>query len=101
MYITEVYSWGSHSCGHEDRTIILSSFLVIGCLTFFSVEVRNKVGRAVIQAVNRWLPTAAVRVRDRAEHLGVCSGQSGTGADFLRVLLFPLPIIIPPVSPLS
>jgi hypothetical protein len=30
----------------------------------------------------------------------VCGGQSGTGAGFLRVLRFPLPII-PPISPLS
>jgi hypothetical protein len=57
------------------------------------------VGRAVAQAVSRWLPTAAVRVRVRAA-CGVCGGQSGTEAGFLRVLRFPLPII-PPISPLS
>jgi hypothetical protein len=56
--------------------------------------------RAVAQAVSRWLPTAAVRVRVRAAY-GVCGEQSGTGADFLRVLRFPLPIIIPPISPSS
>jgi hypothetical protein len=50
-------------------------------------------------AVRRWLPTAAVRVRVRAA-CEVCGGQSGTGAGFLRVLRFPLPII-PPISPLS
>jgi hypothetical protein len=53
-------------------------------------------GRAVAQAVSRWLPTAAARVRVRAA-CGVCGGQSGTEADFLRVLRFPLPII-PPIS---
>jgi hypothetical protein len=52
-------------------------------------------GRAVAQAVIRWLPTAAARVA-----CGVCGGQSGIGAGFLRVLRFPLPII-PPVSPSS
>jgi hypothetical protein len=31
---------------------------------------------------------------------GVCGGQSGTGAGFLRVLRFPLPNI-PPISSLS
>jgi ribosomal protein S14 len=39
-------------------------------------------GRAVAQAVSRWLPTAAARVRIRAA-CGVCGGQSGTGAGFL------------------
>jgi hypothetical protein len=57
-------------------------------------------GRVVTQAVSRWLPTAAARVRIRKEHVGVCGGQSGIGAGFLRVLRFPLPIIILPVSPL-
>jgi hypothetical protein len=50
-------------------------------------------------AVRRWLPTAAARVRVRAAR-GVCGGQSGTGAGFLRVLRFPQSII-PPISPLS
>jgi hypothetical protein len=31
----------------------------------------------------------------------VCGGQSGTGAGFLRVLRFPLPIVILPISPSS
>jgi hypothetical protein len=48
-------------------------------------------GRAVAQAVSRWLPTAAARVRVRAA-CGVCGGQSGTGAGLLLVLRFPLPI---------
>jgi hypothetical protein len=56
-------------------------------------------GRAVAQAVSRWLPTAAARVRVRAAY-GVCGGQSGNGGGFLRVLRFPLPII-PPISPSS
>jgi hypothetical protein len=57
---------------------------------------RPFVGRAVAQAVSRWLPIAASRVRVRAA-CGVCGGESGTGAGFLRVLRFPLPII-PPIS---
>jgi hypothetical protein len=42
-------------------------------------------GRAVAQAVNRWLPTGAARVRVRAA-CGVCGGQSATGVGFLRLL---------------
>jgi hypothetical protein len=42
------------------------------------------------------LPTAAARVRARVWSCGICGGQSGAGAGFLRVLRFPLPIFIPP-----
>jgi hypothetical protein len=56
-------------------------------------------GRAVAQAVSRWLPTAVARVRVRTA-CGICGGQSGIGAGFLRVLWFPLPII-PPITPSS
>jgi hypothetical protein len=58
-------------------------------------------GRAIAQAVSRWLPTAAAQVRSRVWSRGICGGQSGTGAGFLRVLRFPLPIFIPPNSPQS
>jgi hypothetical protein len=75
----------------------------------FSVEVGDtkllrkdstSLGRAVAQAVIRCLPTAEIRVRVRAA-CGVCGGQSGTGAGFLRVLRFLRPIIIPPICPSS
>jgi hypothetical protein len=58
-------------------------------------------GRAIAQAVSRWLPTAAARVRARVWSSGICGGQSGGGAGFLRVLRFPLPIFILPNSPSS
>jgi hypothetical protein len=56
-------------------------------------------GRAIAQAVSRWLPTAAARVQTRVWSSGICGGQSGAGAGFLRVLRFPLPIFITPNSP--
>jgi hypothetical protein len=40
-------------------------------------------GRAIAQAVSRWLPTAAARVRSQVRSCGTCGGQSGTGAGFL------------------
>jgi hypothetical protein len=58
-------------------------------------------GRAIAQAVSRQLPTAAARIRARVRSCGICGGQSGTGAGFLRVLRFPLPILIPPAAPHS
>jgi hypothetical protein len=58
-------------------------------------------GRAIAQSVSRWLPTAAARVQTRVWSSGICGGQSGAGAGFLRVLRFPLPIFIPPNTPSS
>jgi hypothetical protein len=55
-------------------------------------------GRAIAQAVSRWFPTTAARLRARVWICGICGGQSGAGAGFLRVLRFPLPIFIPPYS---
>jgi hypothetical protein len=60
-----------------------------------------ELGRAIAQAVSRWLPTAAARVRVRVWSCEICGGQSGAGADFLRVLRFPLPIFISPIAPQS
>jgi hypothetical protein len=67
---------------------------------FAPYAVTATVGRAVAQAVSHWLFIAAARVRVRAA-FGICGGQNGTGAGFLRVLRFPLPILIPPTSPSS
>jgi hypothetical protein len=47
------------------------------------------------------IPMAAARVPTRVSSCGICGGQSGVGTGFLRVLRFPLPIFIPPISPQS
>jgi hypothetical protein len=58
-------------------------------------EVSTNIGRTIAEAVSRWLPTEAVRVQSRVWSTGICGGQSGVGAGFLRVLQFPLPLIPP------
>jgi hypothetical protein len=63
------------------------------------IELVYNLGRAIAQAVSRWLPTAAARVPSQVRSCGICGEQNGTGADFLRVLRFPLPILIPPTAP--
>jgi hypothetical protein len=62
-------------------------------------EVSYLLGRAIAQAVSHWLPTAAAWVRSQVRSCGICGGQSGTEAGFLRVLRFPLPILTPPTVP--
>jgi hypothetical protein len=83
------------------------SYIILNRVQIFFryvINVRRKhnfdPGRTVAQAVSRWLHTAETRVRVCAA-CGICGGQSSTGAGFLRVLQFPLPIIIPPISPSS
>jgi hypothetical protein len=55
-------------------------------------------GRDIAQAVSRRLPTAEARVRSRISLCGICSGQSGIGAGFLRMLGFPRPVLHAPLS---
>jgi hypothetical protein len=70
-------------------------------LNTFPAYSNAPLGRVIAQAVCHWLPTAAARVRVRVWSSGICGGQNGAGAGFLRVLRFPLPIFIPPIAPQS
>jgi hypothetical protein len=48
-----------------------------------------KSGRAIAQAVNRWLPTAAARVRFRAEHVSFLMDKLALGRVFSEFFGFP------------
>jgi hypothetical protein len=61
------------------------------------LELGARNGRTIAQAVSRRLPTAAAWVRAPDRTCLICSGQTGTEAGFLRILRFPLPILIPPM----
>jgi hypothetical protein len=53
------------------------------------------VGHAVAQVVSHWLLIAMAQDEFQLRSCGICGAQSGTGAGFLRVFWFPLPIQIP------
>jgi hypothetical protein len=55
----------------------------------------NNISRAITQAVSRLLPTSVARVRSQVMSCGICGEESGDGASLVRVLRFPLPILIP------
>jgi hypothetical protein len=55
-------------------------------------------GCPIAQAVSHWLPTVGAWIRAWVRSRGICGGQIGTGAGFLRVIRFPLPIHIPPIN---
>jgi hypothetical protein len=74
-------------------TVIITHKFFDVCLLVVAGE-----GRAIAQAVSHRLPTPAAWVGARVRTYGICGGQSGTGADFLRLLQFSLPIRIPPTA---
>jgi hypothetical protein len=47
------------------------------------------VGRAVAQAVSRWLPTDAAQVRARSEHVGFVVDKAELGQVFSEYFGFP------------
>jgi hypothetical protein len=59
------------------------------------MHVNRNVARATNQAVSCQLPTHAVRIRAQVRPCGICGGQSGTGAGFLRAIRVSLPLIPP------
>jgi hypothetical protein len=56
---------------------------------YFSTEVRHYKGRAIAEAVSRWLPTAAARVRARVWHVGFVVDKVVSGQVFSESFGFP------------
>jgi hypothetical protein len=94
-----VWLWSLQVKSSKITKCILTAGLNTAALQ--DTELLNRMGRAIAQAVSRWLPTAAAQVPARVRLCGICGGQSGARAGFLRVLQFPLPIFIPPTAPRS
>jgi hypothetical protein len=98
-------------CTHIQESVYISNPLFLVCHTmnyknmcfyiFVFVFMCYEEGRAIAQAVSCWLSTAEDRVRAQVWSSGICGGQSGAGAGFLRVLWFLLPVLIPPTAPHS
>jgi hypothetical protein len=60
------------------------------------------IGHAIAEAVSRWLPTAAVRVRDRVWQVGFVVDKVAPGQVFSEYICFPCqPHFIPSTSPSS
>jgi hypothetical protein len=83
-------------CSSSSSPFLKSSTLLPSFLPYLLIR-----GHAIAQTVSRWLPTAAARVRAQVSSCGICGGQSGVGAGFLRVLRFPLSSLFPPTAPHS
>jgi hypothetical protein len=75
-----------HTLNSYPVTLVVSSS---NSSSSFSQLSNSGPGRAIAQAVSRWLPTAAARVRSRVWSSGICGGQSGGGAVFSEYFAFP------------
>jgi hypothetical protein len=109
--------WRTTSC-HSVQKLLYSDAVLYGCETWsltlssghrlkvFEHKMLKRIywskweeGCAIAQAVSCRLPTSAAHVRSQVTSCGICGGQSGTEAGFLRVFRFSLPILIPPSAP--
>jgi hypothetical protein len=88
--------WNAHANFPCNRNRILYMLRKVKFFTYATVTWHT--GRTIDQVASCQLPTAVAQVQAQVRSRGVRVGQSGTGAGFLRVLRFPLPIIIPPTA---
>jgi hypothetical protein len=86
---------------HDNSLLLLENLPVAVIENCGPGKLRHRQGRAIAQAVSRRLSTAAARVRAQVRSCGICGGQSGSGVGFLRIIQFPLSILILPTDPCS
>jgi hypothetical protein len=67
----------------------LKNYISIVKLFIQEYRVNIPIGRAIAEAVSRWLPTAAAWVHSRVWSSGICGGQSGGGQIFSEYFGFP------------
>jgi hypothetical protein len=96
-YPAATYTAGSHEHGDEFNQLNIRCQRRSYATEFISVKFSHDI-RPCHSSGNRRLSTAAARVLSQVRSWGICGGQSGTGAGFLQVLGFPLPILIPPTA---
>jgi hypothetical protein len=61
------------------------------------ILIRQSTFRVISQAISRRVSTAAAWIRTQVTSCGIYGEQGSIEAGFLRVLRFPLPILIPPM----
>jgi hypothetical protein len=63
--------------------------ILIGSDKGITISFMNIIGSAIAEAVSRWLPTAATRVRARAWQVGFMVGKVASGQVFSEYFGFP------------
>jgi hypothetical protein len=63
--------------------------VIVKMMTMTIVILSMKTGRAIAQAVSRWLPTTAAQVHVRAEHVRFVVGKVALGQVFSEYFSFP------------
>jgi hypothetical protein len=85
----------SNNSVHRKENYILQVLNAHGASQSVSQSVSQLLIRAIAQLVNCRLHAAKARVPFQVRSCGICGGQSGTEADFLRVFRFPLTVVQP------
>jgi hypothetical protein len=70
-------------------------------VSMFRLELEDKNLNLHYNVVSSWLPPTMAQVRSQVMTYRTYCGKCGSGAGFLRVLGFPVPILVPRTAPHS